>query len=350
LRGGVPHNPPQRARGVSFVYVPLVDDFGIDAVVRKQNNQFIEVQIKARSSSVVPGDAALFAAIVHPEVRENYYFVFYSERLDAMWIMSSSEFIAEAVQNKTGKNAGKRSIWFNGRRTDKQTGALIEYPNPRFDKYRAQDFSRFREVTHLVVLPKPEARSTRLTRLTNKIDTLVMIIADQNGGKSNQMRSLFEEFELHHCYNGYPRQANIARKYYVHPDMDLFMRLASWHEKNQDYAVVKRELRNGYLDIRRRYKVFVPAQVTPTSKLIGGEDLFMQLFTDFDIRRGFAVWLDPDRSSRRLFGLSARFAAFMSTRRHVSSLAIDSLAAHPSPSPATHSVNARLLADFLFRI
>ncbi|MGA9485972.1 MAG: hypothetical protein WBV25_02690 [Methylocella sp.] len=31
------------------VYVPLVDDFGIDAVIRKQNNQFIEVQIKARS-------------------------------------------------------------------------------------------------------------------------------------------------------------------------------------------------------------------------------------------------------------------------------------------------------------
>jgi hypothetical protein len=29
------------------VYVPLVDDFGIDAVIRKQNNQFVEVQIKA---------------------------------------------------------------------------------------------------------------------------------------------------------------------------------------------------------------------------------------------------------------------------------------------------------------
>ena len=27
-----------------------------------------------------------------------------------MWIMSSEQFIAEAVQNKTGNNAGKRSI------------------------------------------------------------------------------------------------------------------------------------------------------------------------------------------------------------------------------------------------
>ena len=53
---------------------------------------------------------------------------------------------------------------------------------------------------------------------TTKLDTLVMVIADQNGGKSNQMRSLFEEFELHHFYGGYPTSNNIARKYYVHPD------------------------------------------------------------------------------------------------------------------------------------
>jgi hypothetical protein len=28
------------------VYVPLVDDFGIDAVIRKDDDEFIEVQIK----------------------------------------------------------------------------------------------------------------------------------------------------------------------------------------------------------------------------------------------------------------------------------------------------------------
>jgi hypothetical protein len=139
------------------VYVPLVDDFGIDAVIRRQDNQFIEVQIKARSTTVVAGDAALFAAIVHPEVRENCYFVFYSERLEAMWIMSSAEFIEQAVQNKSGKNAGKRSIWFNGKKTDKATGKLIEYPYPKFEKYRALDFSRFRQVTHLIAVPDQES-------------------------------------------------------------------------------------------------------------------------------------------------------------------------------------------------
>lgn len=135
------------------VYVPLVDDFGIDAIIWKRDNTFIEVQIKARSSDVIPGDAALFAAIVHPNVRPNYYFVFYSERMDAMWIMSFEEFDKEAVRNKTGKNIGKRSMWFNGKRTDKTTGQLIEHPYPKYDVYKATDFSRFREVTQLVVTP-----------------------------------------------------------------------------------------------------------------------------------------------------------------------------------------------------
>ena len=98
------------------VYVPLVDDFGIDAVVRKPNGTFIEAQIKARSKDVVFGDAALFAAIPHAEERKNYYFVFYSERMEKMWIMSSKEFIKESHQNKSGKNKGLRSIWFNGNR------------------------------------------------------------------------------------------------------------------------------------------------------------------------------------------------------------------------------------------
>ena len=102
------------------VYVPLVDDFGVDAIIRKDDGTIYEVQIKARSDSVKLGDAALFAAIEH-EKRANYYFVFYSERLDKIWVMSSKEFIKEAVQNKNGLNKGKRSIWFNGTKTDKDT-------------------------------------------------------------------------------------------------------------------------------------------------------------------------------------------------------------------------------------
>ena len=123
------------------VYVPLVDDDAIDAVIRRGDGSFITAQIKARSKDVVEGDAALFAAIPH-ELRENYWFIFYSERMDTTWIMTSKEFIAEAAQNKTGKNKGKRSIWFNGTKTDKTKGQKVEYCKKQFEKYVAKDFQK----------------------------------------------------------------------------------------------------------------------------------------------------------------------------------------------------------------
>jgi len=125
------------------VYIPLVDDHAVDAIVRRADGSIALVQIKARSRIVVEGDAALFAAITH-DPREHYWFVFYSERLDKIWVMTSDEFIAESVQNKTGKNVGTRSIWFNGTRKNKTTGGFVEYCKPKFEKYLAVDFSRMR--------------------------------------------------------------------------------------------------------------------------------------------------------------------------------------------------------------
>lgn len=119
-------------------YVPLVDDHGVDCVVKKPDGTFIEIQIKARSNEVNFGDAALFSAIEH-ELTPNFYFVFYAERLQTMWIMSSEEFLQECVTNKHGKNEGKHSIWFNGHSAKEHT----EYCKPRYDKYRCNDFSRF---------------------------------------------------------------------------------------------------------------------------------------------------------------------------------------------------------------
>lgn len=121
------------------VYVPLVDDDAVDAVIRRPDGKFITVQIKARSKDVIPGDAAIFAAIPH-ELRDNYWFVFYSERMNMMWIMTSHDFIKKAVQNKSGKNKGKRSIWFNGKKRDKSTGQMIEYCKQQFEQYIATDF------------------------------------------------------------------------------------------------------------------------------------------------------------------------------------------------------------------
>ena len=124
-------------------YTPLVDDHGVDCVIKKSDGTFIEIQIKARSKDVTEGDAALFSAIDH-SLTENFYFVFYSERLDMMWIMSSREFLEECVTNKNGKNAGRHSIWFNGNKINPATGIREEYCKPQVEKYICKDFSRFR--------------------------------------------------------------------------------------------------------------------------------------------------------------------------------------------------------------
>jgi hypothetical protein len=123
------------------VYLPLVDDDAVDAVIRRRDNTFTTVQIKARSKDVKVGHAGLFAAIPH-ELRENYWFIFYSERMDTMWIMSSAEFVEKAAQNKKGKHKGKSTICFNGKRKDKETGKYCEHCKPQFERYIAKDFRR----------------------------------------------------------------------------------------------------------------------------------------------------------------------------------------------------------------
>ena len=125
------------------VYLPLVDDHGVDCVIKKEDGTFIEVQIKARSSEVVQGDAALFSAIQHHDLQENFYFVFYAERMQMMWILSSKEFLDNCVTNKTGKNKGKHSIWFNGYKTNKETGEKEEYCKKQFEQFISTGFSRF---------------------------------------------------------------------------------------------------------------------------------------------------------------------------------------------------------------
>ena len=120
------------------VFLPVVDDDAIDAVVKLPDGRgFVEVQIKARSNQVKEGYAALFAAIEH-EYRDNYWFVFYSERLEKIWLMSSQEFIDHSHQNKTGKNIGTRVIWFNGSKNKKRD----EYVKPQFERFVIEDFGR----------------------------------------------------------------------------------------------------------------------------------------------------------------------------------------------------------------
>jgi len=113
------------------VFLPAADDNGIDAVVKKPDGKYAEIQIKAKAKD------AFFAAIKH-EYRENYWFVFYCEIIDKILLLSSNEFLKEAVQNKDGENVGKWSIKFNG----EKNGEV--YILERFQKYIATDFSRIK--------------------------------------------------------------------------------------------------------------------------------------------------------------------------------------------------------------
>ena len=122
------------------VYLPLVDDDAIDAVVKTPDGRFAQVQIKARSKDVIFGNAAFFAGLKH-KYRRGYWFVFYSERIDTIWVLSSQEFLKEAApvaKDAFGKNAGTHSILFNG----KNTKAKTEHVKPQYQKYIASNFDR----------------------------------------------------------------------------------------------------------------------------------------------------------------------------------------------------------------
>lgn len=124
------------------VYVPLVDDQGIDAVVRKRTGEYAGVQIKARSKSAKQGTETLFSVRSH-EMQPNFWFVFFSEPLGKQWIMTSEEFAKEASQTKTGKYKG---LWWIKFDTKRKRGSSVAVD---LDRFLATDFSR--------IEPKPPA-------------------------------------------------------------------------------------------------------------------------------------------------------------------------------------------------
>ena len=95
------------------VYMTLIDDQGIDCVLRKDAKTYYDIQIKARSKDCESYDAGRFAAMkVKP--RPNYYFIFYSEQVDKLWVMPSETLVKLASRNKKGDNAGLYHIMFTG--------------------------------------------------------------------------------------------------------------------------------------------------------------------------------------------------------------------------------------------
>ena len=92
------------------VYIPLVDDQGIDCIIRRDDHDYIELQIKAKSKNCRPGNAGTIAPLKIPNPRGNYYFLFYCEYVDTYWIFPSIDLVKKARMTKTGKNKGTYSI------------------------------------------------------------------------------------------------------------------------------------------------------------------------------------------------------------------------------------------------
>jgi len=89
------------------VYLTLVDDQGIDCIIRLDQDHYLDIQIKARSNSAKK--PYRFAAL-QIEPRDNYFFIFYTEDNTAFWTMPSRDVIKYAYQNQSGQNAGKYAI------------------------------------------------------------------------------------------------------------------------------------------------------------------------------------------------------------------------------------------------
>jgi hypothetical protein len=100
------------------VYVTLVDDQGIDCVVRQGPDRYFDVQIKARSLNVAKNNAAFFPQLKITEPRANYIFIFYAEAIGdrgTYWVIPSTQLVRPdfGLTIKSGPRKGLYRIKLN---------------------------------------------------------------------------------------------------------------------------------------------------------------------------------------------------------------------------------------------
>ncbi|AVQ98363.1 hypothetical protein OBCHQ24_04835 [Oceanobacillus iheyensis] len=124
------------------VYMTLVDDQGIDCIIRIDENRYLDVQIKARSKNATGKDRAYFPRLKVPDERNNLFFIFYSEGADAYWVFPSQDIIGLSKQkgtnvskNLTGENAGKYAMRLAGYSKVKEEITTFG----RFEKYKGDN-------------------------------------------------------------------------------------------------------------------------------------------------------------------------------------------------------------------
>ena len=119
------------------VYSTLVDDMGIDCIIRINNKRYLDIQIKARSKTCLLKNRGYFPLLTIKEKTDNYFFIFYSEEIDTYWVLPSQDIITMASQtktnvslNKSGDNIGKYAVRVAGSKCN---------PLPQFEKYKNEN-------------------------------------------------------------------------------------------------------------------------------------------------------------------------------------------------------------------
>ena len=120
------------------VYVPPVDDHGIDLIVVSKPTgidsavliTYQEIQVKSRTED------GLFAAIPCPNPRAHYWFIFYIRDLDTFWLINSEDFVRLASKLLKGKHVGKYSLKLASKT---KTGLKIQ---SKYKEYIVTDFSK----------------------------------------------------------------------------------------------------------------------------------------------------------------------------------------------------------------
>lgn len=90
-------------------FEPCVDDDGTDCVIKSPSGQFFEIQIKARKGEVGKKGIGRFE-VKNPEIRPNYYYLFYAEIPDIMWLFSAQQYLEACSRHKSGKHMNKTWI------------------------------------------------------------------------------------------------------------------------------------------------------------------------------------------------------------------------------------------------
>ena len=108
------------------VYPTLVDVQGIDCVIRLDEERYLDIQIKARSIEAKQWN--FFAAMtVNP--RDNFYFIFYTEKNDTFWVIPSRDLVDLCVENPSGKNKGKMNLSLPKLDSGEKAGRFEDYKN-----------------------------------------------------------------------------------------------------------------------------------------------------------------------------------------------------------------------------